>query len=150
MADFENQWPVAKYHFRVTIDGEQISFQEASGLQAETTPIEYRNGDSEAFHVIKQAGLIKTSNLVLKKGVFETDSRLLDIFNKIYDKTYYTQDDRIDIIVELLDETASTVMTWNISRAFPVKFSGTDLKSTANEVSIETIEFAYEEIKTEL
>ena len=40
MADFENQWPVAKYHFRVTIDGEQISFQEASGLQAETTPIE--------------------------------------------------------------------------------------------------------------
>jgi len=52
--------------------------------------------------------------------------------------------------VELLDETASTVMTWNITKAFPIKFTGTDLKSTANEVSIETIEFAYEEIKTEL
>ncbi len=100
--------------------------------------------------MIKQSGHVKTSNLVHKKRVFETDRRLLNIFNKIYDKTYYTQDDRIDIIVELLDETASTVMTWNISRAFPVKFSGTDLKSTANEVSIETIEFAYEEIKTEL
>ena len=40
MADYEGQWPVAKYHFRVTIDGEQISFQEVSGLEASTDVIE--------------------------------------------------------------------------------------------------------------
>ena len=43
MADFEGQWPIAKYHFRVTIDGEQISFQEVSGLEASTDVIEYRH-----------------------------------------------------------------------------------------------------------
>ncbi len=152
MADFEDQWPVAKYHFRVTIDGEEMSFQEVSGLEAETSVIEYRNGDSEFFHPIKQAGLMKTSNLVLKKGVFDEDDRLLELFNQIYDdKAYYGDEDtRMDIIVELLDETGETVMAWNIERAFPIKLTGTDLKSDANEVAIESIEFAYETIETSL
>ena len=152
MADFEDQWPVAKYHFRVTIDGEEMSFQEVSGLEAETNVIEYRHGDSEFFHPTKQAGLMKTSNLVLKKGVFDEDDRLLELFNQIYDdKAFYGDEDtRMDIIVELLDETAETVMAWNIERAFPIKLTGTDMKSDANEVAIESIEFAYETIETSL
>ncbi|MGK0363297.1 MAG: phage tail-like protein [Saprospiraceae bacterium] len=152
MADFEDQWPVPKFHFRVTIDDEEVSFQEVSGLEAETTVIEYRHGDSELFYPVKQAGLIKTSNLVLKKGVFDEDDRLLEIFNQIYDdKAYYGDEDtRMDIIVELLDEQGDTVMTWNIYRAFPIKLSGTDLKSDANEVAIESIEFAYESIECTL
>lgn len=152
MADFEDQWPVPKFHFRVTIDDEEVSFQEVSGLEAETTVIEYRHGDSELFYPVKQAGLIKTSNLVLKKGVFDEDDRLLEVFNQIYDdKAYYGDEDtRMDIIVELLDEQGDTVMTWNIIRAFPIKLSGTDLKSDANEVAIESIEFAYESIECTL
>ena len=151
MADFEGQWPVSKYQFRVTIEGEQISFQEVSGLEASTDVIEYRHGDSEVFSKIKQAGLVKTTNLVLKKGVFDTDSRLVDLFQKIYDKQYYSEEgERMDIVVELLNETGDTVMTWNIEKAFPIKLTGTNLKSDANEVSVETIEFAYEGIKTEL
>ena len=152
MADFEDQWPVPKFHFRVTIDDEEVSFQEVSGLEAETTVIEYRHGDSELFYPVKQAGLIKTSNLVLKKGVFDEDDRLLQVFNQIYDdKAYYGDEDtRMDIIVELLDEQGDTVMTWNIYRAFPIKLSGTDLKSDANEVAIESIEFAYESIECTL
>ena len=151
-ADFEDQWPLPKFHFRVTIDGEEMSFQEVSGLESETTVIEYRHGDSEEFYPIKQAGLMKMSNLILKKGIFDEDDRLLELFNAIYDdKNYYQEeDDRMDIIVELLDETGETVMTWNIYRAFPIKFTGTDLKSDANEVAIESIEFAYEHIETTL
>ncbi len=152
MADFEDQWPVAKFHFRVTIEDEEVSFQEVSGLEQETTVIEYRHGDSEFFHPIKAAGLIKTSNLVLKKGVFDEDDRLLELFNQIYDdKAYYgDEESRMDIVVELLDELGETVMTWNIYRAFPIKLTGTDMKSDANEVAIESIEFAYEYMETSL
>jgi phage tail-like protein len=83
--------------------------------------------------------------------VFTDDDRLLEFFNQIYEKSYYGQEDsRMDILVELLDEMGETVMGWNIQRAFPIKFSGTDLKSTANEVAIESIEFAYESIRTSL
>ena len=151
MADFEDQWPVAKFHFRVTLDGEQVSFQEVSGLEASTEVIEYRHGDSEIFSPIKMAGIVKTGTLALKKGIFESDDRMLELFNRIYEKNYYSDaDSRMDILIELLDETGETVMTWNVSNAFPVKFTGTDLKSDANEIAIESLEFAYESIETSL
>ena len=49
MADFPDQWPVAKFHFRVDVDGTQISCQEVSGLEQTTEVIEYRHGDSEVL-----------------------------------------------------------------------------------------------------
>jgi len=151
MADFPDQWPIAKFHFRVTIGGEQISFKEVSGLDQETQVIEYRHGDSEVFSNIKRAGLMKFSNITLKKGVFRTDDRILEMFNKIYEKDYYDKaDTRKDLLVELLDEAGETVMSWNIIRAFPIKMTGTDLKSDGNEVAIESIEFAHEGITTGL
>lgn len=150
-ADFPDQWPVAKFHFRVTVDGESISFQEVSGLEQETQVIEYRHGDSEVFSPIKMAGLVKYPNLVCKKGVFEDDDRILEFFNGIYEKDYYGDaESRMDILVELLDEEASTVMAWNIINAIPIKHTGPDLKSDANEVAIESIEFAYENLEVSL
>lgn len=150
--NYEGQWPIAKFHFRADINGEDISFQEISGLESETQIMEYRHGDSENFYPTKTAGLMKTSNLVCKKGVFADDSELLELYNKVFDeKAYYNSDDtRMDILIELLDEEGETVMSWNIINAFPVKFSGTDLKSDANEIAVETIEFAYESIETEI
>ena len=95
---------------------------------------------------------MKFSNITMKKGVFESDDRLLELFNKIYEeKSYYgDSESRFDILVELLDELGETVMTWNIIKAFPVKLQGTDLKSDGNEVAIESIEFAHEGITTSL
>ena len=148
--DYEGMWPVAKFHFEVEIDGTPISFQEVTGLETQTEVIEYRHGDSEIFSPNKSAGLVKTSNLVLKKGVFHDDEDSLELFKKITEeKAYYTQDDRMDITVTLLDEQGEAVMSWNITNAFPIKYSGTDLKSDANEVALETIEFAYEECEVE-
>jgi phage tail-like protein len=127
-----------------------MSFQEVSGLDQEAQIIEYRHGDSELFSTIKRPGLVKTSNLVLKKGVFASDDRLIEIFNKIYEKEYYGEEgDRLDISVQLLDETGDVVMAWNIHRAVPVKLSGPTMKSDGNEVAIETIEFAFESITAE-
>lgn len=148
--DYEGMWPVAKFHYEVEIDGTPISFQEVSGLETETTVIEYRHGDSEVFSPNKMAGLIKTSNLVLKKGIFHDDEDMLEFWKAITEeKAYYTQDDRMDITVELLDEQGEAVMSCNLTGCFPIKYSFTDLKSDANEVAIETIEFAYEEIEIE-
>lgn len=145
--DYEGQWPVPKFHFEVDIDGSIVSFQEVSGLEFETQVIEYRHGDDEVFFPKKMAGLMKTPNLVCKKGVFQDDEECLELFKQIVEeKTYYTQDDRFDITVSLLDEQGEAVMSWDLTNCFPIKYSGTDLKSDANEVAIESIEFAYEEI----
>ena len=78
------------------------------------------------------------------------DEECLELFKAIVeDKEYYTQDDRFDITVSLLDEQGEAVMSWDLTNCFPIKYSGTDLKSDANEVAIESIEFAYEEIEIE-
>ena len=55
---------------------------------------------------------------------------------------------KFDILVELLSESGALVMDWNIKQACPIKFTGTDLKSTENAIAIETMEFSYEEILT--
>lgn len=146
--DYEGMWPVPKFHFEVDVDGTVVSFQEVSGLEFETQVIEYRHGDDEVFFPRKLAGLMKTANLVCKKGVFHDDEECLELFKQIVEeKTYYTQDDRFDITVSLLDEQGEAVMSWDLMNCFPIKYSGTDLKSDANEVAIESIEFAYEEIE---
>lgn len=151
MSDYADQWPIAAFHFRVEIGGEQISFQEVSGLDQEAQVIEYRHGDAELFTTIKRAGIIKTSNLVLKKGIFDSDSRLVEMFQKIYEKEYYGDEaSRLDISVQLLDETGDIVMAWQIHRAVPVKLTGPSLKSDSNEVAIESIEFAFETIEADL
>jgi phage tail-like protein len=146
MADTNNDglWPVAKFYFLVTIAGTDISFQEVSGLDVETDVMDYRHGDSKTFGTIKKPGLIKTTNLTLKKGVFAGDSRLVDYFNALMvDKSYYATD-RMQIDIKLMDEADTVIMTWTLVNAFPTKLSGTDLKSDSSEIAIETLELAHE------
>ena len=49
MSDFSDQWPIAKFVFRVTIKGSTISFQEISGLDQEAEILEYRHGRSKTL-----------------------------------------------------------------------------------------------------
>ncbi|MCC6459603.1 MAG: phage tail protein [Saprospiraceae bacterium] len=144
-------WPVAKFHFRVDLGGTEVSFQEVSGLEMHTEVLEYRHGDSPDFTLIKQAGLVKTANLSLKKGIFKDDSHLVDLFNKMFDKEYQSErGERFDVVIELLDEQGETVMSWNVQNAFPVKYTGTDLKSSENALAVESLELAYDNITVEV
>lgn len=152
MADTQvaEMWPVPKFHFVVNVDGTEIAFQEISGLDQETDIIEYRDGDNPVFSTIKQPGLVKFTNIVCKKGIYQGDARLTDLFQAlIKDKARYHNQARMEIKIQLLDELAAPVITWTARNAFPVKLQGTDLKSDASEVSIETIEFAIEGLEAE-
>jgi phage tail-like protein len=129
------------------MDGNQISFQEVSGLETTNEVIEYRHGDSEEFITTKRLGLTKTSELTFKKGVFNTDDLMLEMFNKVYDKEYMsTEDGRMDVMIELLDETGDAVMVWNIHNFIPTKLSLGGLKSDANEAAVEELTGVYEKM----
>jgi len=153
MAADPNTFPVPKFHFKVSIDGTEISFQEASGLEQETQFLEYRKGDNPIFITQKRLGMSKTSTLSFKKGTFSKDSDTLAILDPLLDLNgggndkYFANSQGIPIVVELLDETAATMCTWNIEKAYPIKYTGTDLKSDANDVAIEAIEFVHEGMK---
>lgn len=135
-----NVWPLPKFYFTVTGLPSPVSFQEVTGLETEVTPIEYRHGDSPSFYPIKMPGLGKVGNVTLRKGIFVNDTALWDWFNQIKMNTIARQ----TIVVSLLDETAAPKMVWTLNNAFPIKVTGTDLKSEGNEVAVESLELAFE------
>lgn len=140
MSDENTTWPLPKFYFSVTgMPGDPV-FQEVTGLEVESQAIEYRAGNSPVFAPIKMPGLQKVGNVTMKKGIFVTDLKLWTWFNTIKMNTIA----RSTIVVNLMDETGGTRMSWTLNNAFPTKLSGTDLKSDGNEVAVESIEVAYE------
>lgn len=135
-----NLWPLPKFCFQVKWDKNVMLFQEVSGLAVESTPVEYRHGDSPAFSVIKMPGTKKYGNVTLKKGVFKSDNKFWDWFNQIKMNTIK----RVPVTISLLDETGNSTMVWTLSNAWPTKITGTDLKAEGNEVAVECIEIAHE------
>lgn len=136
----DTPWPLPKFRFEVSWDGEVMSFQEVSGLDVEAQPIEYRAGDSPTFSANKMPGLKKYSDVTMKKGVFKSDTRFWDWFNAIKMNTVK----RVLVTISLLDEEGKPAMVWTLTNAWPTKITGTDLKSTGNEVAIETLVVAHE------
>ena len=76
-------WPLPKFHFEVKWGEQVMSFQEVSGLDAQSEEIKYRSGDSKDFSVVKMPGMVKYSNVTMKKGVFKGDNKFWELFKKI-------------------------------------------------------------------
>lgn len=137
-------WPLPKFMFEVDLSTELkgIPFQEVSGLETDTQIIEYRHGNSPTFSTIKMPGIAKYGNVTLKKGVFAKDNKLFDWYNNIKMNTI----NRSTVTIKLLDENGKPVMQWQLSNAWPTKITNTDMKAAGNEVAIESIEFAHEQL----
>lgn len=135
-----NLWPMPKFHFSVEWDKQVMSFQEVTGLDAQSEEIKYRAGDSAVFSVVKMPGLIKYSNVTMKKGIFKGDNKFWEWFSQIKQNTIK----RINITIKLLDETGNPAMVWTLKNAWPTKISGYELKAEGNEVAVESIEIVHE------
>jgi phage tail-like protein len=58
--------------------------------------------------------------------------------------------ERSTIVVNLLDQTGTPQYIWTLNNAFPIKLTGTDLKSDGNEVAVESIEVAFQTMTVSL
>jgi phage tail-like protein len=139
-AQSPSAWPIPKFHFEVKWDDEVMSFQEVSGLDAESQPIEYRHGDSPQFSPIRMPGLQKYSDVTMKRGVFRRNNKFWDWFKEIQMNTIK----RKPVTISLLDEGGAPTMVWRLANAWPSKISGTDLKLDGNEVAVEAIVFSHD------
>lgn len=134
------QYPVPKFHFQVEWGGSKIGFTEVTGLEVTTEVIEYRHGASREYHKEKMPGMIKYSNITMKRGTFKGDNDYYNWWNTVALNTI----ERRDLIISLLNENHEPVVVWKVKNAWPVKVQSTDLKADGNEVAIETIEIAHE------
>ncbi|RBQ11401.1 phage tail protein [Pedobacter miscanthi] len=137
-------WPLPKFRFEVdfgtTLKG--IAFQEVSGMEVENQVVEYRKSNNLLFSIQKMPGIVKYGNITMKRGIFTNDNTLQNLHEEI--KMNLIK--RRTILIKLLDEAGNVTMQWQLNNAWPTKITGTDLKSDGNEVAVETMEIAYEQI----
>jgi len=136
-------YPLPKFHFIVEWGGTRIGFTEVTGLDRTVEPIEYREGHSPEYSKLKMPGMVKYSNITLKRGTFAADSEFFAWINTVS----LNQVERRDIVIKLLNENHEPVFAWSILNAWPTKIQASDLKSDGNEVAIETLELAHEGLK---
>ena len=137
-------YPIPRYHFQVDWGGAKISFTEVTGLMMEREKIEYRHSDSKDFNKISMPGMVKNSNITLKRGKFEGD---FDYNTWLEEVANERVEGRRDVTIRLLNEKHEPVAAWTAARCFPVKITAPDLKSDANEMAVESLEIAHEGLK---
>jgi phage tail-like protein len=132
------------FQFAVEIDGiTQARFQEVGGLDASVDVIEYREG-GDMLNARKLPGQTKHSNLTLKRG-YTDDAQIWDWYEDVM--TGRTERFRKNLSVVQLDMTGQEKFRWNLFQAFPVKYTAPSFNAKGNELSIETLEVAYERIE---
>ncbi|HVW83628.1 MAG TPA: phage tail protein [Bryobacteraceae bacterium] len=131
--------PFGGFNFAVEIEGLVAGgFSEVSGLSAEVEIQEYREGGVNEF-IHKRAGPAKySSNLVLKHGM--TDAKAL--WNWHWD-VLHGRVERKNVSVLLLDRQGQEQRRWNFEKAYPVKWTGPELRATSSEVAVESLELAH-------
>jgi phage tail-like protein len=136
--------PYRQFNFIIDIEGVGTSaFSEASGLDTETDPIEYREGN-EDITVRKLPGLRKYPNITLKRG-FTQNRGLWDWRRTVMDG----RTERRSGSIVLLNEAREEALRWNFREGWPCKLQGPPLNAKTNEVAIETLDICHEGLELE-
>ena len=139
-----NYYPPAGFHFKVEILGlapndNDVRFSEVGGLGVELGTEEVAEGGENRF-VQKYPVRAKYPELVLKRGLL-TNSEVVSWIRECVDD-YNIEPKNID--VKLLNEDHEPLITWHLVRAYPTKWSVSDLNASGNAVVVETLQFFYQ------
>ncbi|MCC4769569.1 phage tail protein [Methanosarcina sp. DH2] len=133
--------PFMSYRFRVEIGGIIVAqMSEVTGIQAQTDTETYEEGGVNNFvHILPKR--TKFSNLVLKRGITDLDQLWQwhqDVVNGRFE--------RRDGSIILMDSEGNDRWRWEFSGAYPVRWTGPDLKADSSTIAFETIELAHQGI----
>jgi phage tail-like protein len=130
--------PYQVFNFLVEIEGILAGgFSECSGLQVETEFFDYREGGLNEY-VHRFAGPTKYPPLILKHGLTQIDglwSWHQDVISSKIERRNGT--------IYLLDKQRLPVMWWDFKEAFPVKWTGPELRADSGSVAIESVELTH-------
>jgi len=137
--------PYRNFNFRVEIDGiAEAQFAEVVVPTASIAVVEYREGADKTSRTRKLPGRTSVSNAVLKRGV-TTDLALYQWFRAVSQGEFQPR----NALIVLLDASRQDVRRWLLRDAWPVKYEGPTLQAQGNEVTIESIELACEDVELE-
>lgn len=137
--------PPVGFHFKVEVLGlspaavDDVRFTEVGGLSVELATEEVPEGGENRF-VQKYPTRAKYPELMLKRGLLR-GSALIDWVSRCVEGLTI---DPKNIDVKLLNEEHQPLVTWHLVRAWPTKWSVSDLNATSNTVAVETMQLFYQ------
>jgi len=146
--------PYSVFNYLVNLDDGTESdiaggFSEVSGLNAEVTVAEYRNGNAQVNYVTKVPAVHKAGDVTLKRGVVGAENLYVWLDQiRAGDVTA-----KRTVTVKLKNEDATSagaVVSWKLINAMPIKWTGPTLTAKGgSDVAIEELVLAVEHIEQE-
>ena len=128
-----------RFYVHIDLDGApQAVFAEASGLSIEVATEDVEEGGNNGF-VHRLPGRCKVGNLVLKRGMTKSNEFLKWILDVAQGKITLRN---LSVVVYNLDGSVS--VSWDFLNAYPVKWTGPQLKADDRGTAIETLELAHD------
>lgn len=119
-----------------------IFFQKVSGLSSSITTTNVEEGGQNLYSQ-KLPNKVQYDNLILERGLV-VGSPLVIEFNLTMSTFKFLPS---NVMVTLLDNTNIPIASWLFLKAYPVKWSVSDLDATANSVVVETMELTYQRMQ---
>lgn len=142
MPTAEKPYPYTSFRFRIEIEGITVAqVSEVTGLQSETETEQIEEGGVNDF-VYQLPKRTKHQHITLKRGITDLDE-MWTWYQEVVDGKFRRKNGAI----VLMDVTGEDKWRWNFFQAFPVKWTGPDLKADSNTVAFEAIELAHHGIK---
>ena len=118
-------------HFRVLIGRRELGFSEVSRLTSETDLTHPPEERSHAFETV-----------VLRRALTRS-TELFDWRQKVASGKV----DRRPVTIHQLDAAGGAIVnSWRLERAWPCRWSGPAFNAAANDVAIEELELAYDDL----
>ena len=138
--------PYSAFNFIVDFEKHDITagFSEVTGLGAEITMAEYRDGSDKENHVRKVPNVNKVGDVTLKRGIINSKD-FWDWINETRTGGYAAQD---NVTITLLSEDRDTkVASWKLWGTVPIKYTGPGLNAKGGtDVAMEELVLSVEGI----
>jgi len=135
--------PALAFNFGLEIKGVlEVFFTECTGLKAKRKPHVYKEGGVNDF-VHKLPGRTEYDDIKLKRGITDSDKLW-----RWYEKGLETlKIERKAVTIIQFDLVGLPLKRWDLLEAYPVEWSGPDLKTDSSNVVFETVVLAHKGIR---
>ena len=131
--------PYAAFRFRVEVEGLIVGgFSEVTGLDAEVLVEEYREGGVNGFVHRLPTGTRYPANVVLHRGLGDVDGLWT-----WFERTAAGVVERRNGSVVVLGPDGTDAVRWNFFGAYPVRWSGPQLRADGSTAAIERVELTH-------